>query len=1124
MNIQVFDKKVNMLYDYLYNDEFKENYEIKNIDIYNINESDIELPLDKNSNDFFNSLLKQNLQFLFNINDDIYFKIISDTISTIFKISFSSKSYNDNLMSYILSELILKNHTNGILLPIINFSVNLLDLKNLLSKINIPLSFETLLNNKKNKKIYIKIREGFYNLETLRIYINQNKKINYKLILFQIIHCLFKINESYKKFRHNNLNLDNIFIYTNKPFLSNKIKQNLFGNNYIIPNNSIQIKITNFEESIINDDNGNGDENGDENDNENDKIYITDHTEIITDIKNHKNENENIIFETNNNIIYDLINLAKDILKLNINLDLLTKNFLTKLKDMKKNDLENLNDDYFYNLNNDYFEEYAEKTNSQNFYIGKRILNNTNENNQNDKNKLINKKLIRINNKMNGGGEKTTVPPHNIEKNTPFRTNDEKSTFNKKQEDVVKPRQPPVLLEQTIYDTSTSKIQKQEPPPVYVPVYDTNGQSMAVPFASNMINPSLSQPIIKQYNVSLANPLHDFRTVSRIYEDIIPGDPVSFTFTTLYERQQLINFMRNLINTNTDGEDMIAIGGKNSLLSSIKMLDLNPYSISKTPYLDLARNFLIFRAAYPIRYNQEKNNVNIAKTSHGINVRIYNISLAEMISDNMSQNLSNFDFDMWRELHYYKYILDEIITKKKSPNFISYILYKKDKLSNINWSKLDTLQKNNTQLDINMDLKLIAYKKNTTDIKNITILFFKKEDNNDIIAMQQKLKIYPNINIINLNHNDSSYISLINKYNIKNFPAIIFKIDNNDYMPYNDLLTFDNIIKFINSSIIVLDNIIDLRKTSKESLILLTEAPHSNIIKWASPLYESSGALKKMLATGFHKKEVWESILFQIMHILYILQKEKIYFEELTLEKNIYIKDLYYDHNNQKYWIYNVDGLNYYVPNYGYLVLFDSKYSDSELFNYKIRSSNLFQDKNDKINNKNDIDYNFNYEQNIYDQFKNIFEPNIFISKLKVLGCLEPDTNILNLLRNIQNKNDIIEINLYIKEFFSKYLNNRIGKLLTISEKEKINILNRPKFNQRGELLVKQERYDEYKWVLYDKDDVGNMKKIINKNNDNMYINEICNSYSLLSYPQSEIINPLYIEENNIIETYSIKN
>ena len=30
------------------------------------------------------------------------------------------------------------------------------------------------------------------------------------------------------------------------------------------------------------------------------------------------------------------------------------------------------------------------------------------------------------------------------------------------------------------------------------------------------------------------------------------------------------------------------------------------------------------------------------------------------------------------------------------------------------------------------------------------------------------------------------------------------------------------------------------------------------------------------------------------------------------------------------YWIYNVDGLDYYVPNYGYLVLFDSKYSDLE--------------------------------------------------------------------------------------------------------------------------------------------------------------------------------------------------
>jgi hypothetical protein len=318
----------------------------------------------------------------------------------------------------------------------------------------------------------------------------------------------------------------------------------------------------------------------------------------------------------------------------------------------------------------------------------------------------------------------------------------------------------------------------------------------------------------------------------------------------------------------------------------------------------------------------------------------------------------------------------------------------------------------------------------------------------------------------------------------------------------------------------MLDSLIDLTKKSGESLILLTEAPNSNIIKWASPLYESSGALKKMIATGFHKTEVWESVLFQIMHILYILQNQEIYFEELSLENNIYIKDLYYDPNTINYWIYNVDGLDYYVPNYGYLVLFDSKYSDLESNNYKIISSKLYPNKNDKITDKNDLLYNFQYKTEIFKQFKNIFEPSIFSSQLKKMKCLEPENVILDLLRNISNDNSTTNINEFIKKYYAKYLNNRVGQYLTRVEKETINILNRPTFNKQGTLLIKQERYDEYKWVLFESNINNTVKNIINRDNNGYIINEKCNSYSLLATHPSEKIKPFGIEENKIIETY----
>ena len=1072
MNIETYEQKINMLYDYL-NNQFEENYEIQSIDINKIILSDIELPEGTESNEILQYLLKQNLQYLFTINDDIYFKVLSNNIPTLMKITINSNKFtlNDNLISYVLSEITLKKKQNNILLPIVNINVNLLDLKDILKSIdNLPIIYDNYFNKNKKKIICVKIRECFYNLSTLRNYIETENNINYKLLLFNIVYILEIIKTKYKKFNHNNLSVDNIFIYHKDVLDKNNVTIN--GITYNLPTQTYEIKITNFENTIITDKD----------------------IDILSGTLNIKNIN-------------DLSFLAKDILKINKNIDLLTKDFLVKLRDMKNNNIET--------LNNDYFDEYVIKKDKPSFK-GFRKLNIKFDLHINSENEsfLGNQKLIRTH-KMIGGGEKEEVLPFKQEKNTPFRTNDERNTFNKKQEDINKPRVPPVLVEQTIYDTSTVKNNPPVPPPVYVPVYDQYNQQMAVPFASNMINPALSQPVIKQYNVSLANPLHDFRTVSRVYEDVIPGDPRSFSFTTLYERKQLINFIRNIINNNIDGEDMIVTGGKNSLLSSVKLLDLNPYSVNKKPHIDLARNFLIFRAAYPIRYNSEKNVVNPSKNAHGINVRIYNISLGEMVGNEINQNLSNFDFDMWRELRYYRYILENIIEKKISPNFISSILYKKDKLSNVNWSKLDMIQ--NKKKEEVQNEKLIAFKKNNDNII-IKLLYI---DNNtaNFNNIKNSLIIYPNIKIINVDPSDVTNLGLINKYNIVSFPNILFKV-NNEYLKYDGDIKIDEIINFINTSIVVLDSLIDLSKTSGESLILLTEAPHSNIIKWSSPLYESSGALKKMIATGFHKAEVWESVLFQITHILCILQTHEIYFEELSLENNIYIKDLYYEPTTLNYWIYNIDGLDYYVPNYGYLVLFDSKYSDLESGNYKIISSKIFPNKNDKNNNNNDTTYNFNYKDEIYNQFKKIFEPSIFCSQLKKMGGLEPDNNILDLLRNISNDNTTKDICYFIKKYYCKYLNNRIGQYLTRQEKEMINVLNRPTFKKKGELLIKQERYDEYKWILYESDNNNNLKNILNKDISGNIISENCNSYSLLSLHPSEKVKPFGIEENKIIESY----
>jgi hypothetical protein len=1072
------ENRINLLYNYINSldtTDDNNNYYIDPINLKKINRDDIEMLYGEDSKNIFKFILDNQLQFLFNINDDIYLKIISPSNSAIIKISLSNNSFNDNYISYILSEFVLLKKTTHILLPIINISINLLDIKNLLTKIDSPNEFNLLLDKNKKKIVNVKVREGLYNLTTLRKYLNEDK-INYRNTLFRIIYTLLMIKTKYEYFQHNNLTLDNIFVYVHKNIKSElkiikeyRINMQVFYLN----NENYDIKITNFENSSI----------------------------------------------ENNNTHNDLVLLASDFLKENKNIDLKSKNFLTKLRDMKNNNLENLlNDEYFTDL-----------TTNKIKYKGSRKSQKINL--SDNQSKIIRNLILeKPNEQQTGGGEQQTVLPNKTEKNTPFRTNDERNTFNKRQEDVnVVPKGPPVLLEQKVYDTS-HKDKKPDIPPAYVPIYDNYQNPYTNPAGiTNMFNPNYTNPkvpIQKVYNISLANPLHDFTTVSRIYEDILPGEPYSLSFTSTFERIQLINYMKNLINNVGDGEPMTVTGGTNSLLSSIKLLDLNPYSLNTNPLLDLPTNFLIYRAAYPIRYDETKNTIAISKSAHGINVRIYNISFGEMIGDEINQNITNYDFNLWRELNYYNYVNKEILGKKKSPNFVSSVLYKKDNLSNVHWDKLALLQKkkvddfkkiNNAARIINNASRIQNNNNNNSTPVDIDLYFIYDFKNpfEEFELLENTLGDYLHIKI----HKINPYINrnIVLKFGIVKYPSIIFKY-NSKHLPYDGKILTQDIILFINKYIYPLDKIFDLSITSGESLVLLTEAPHSNIIKWASPMYENHGSLKKMLATGYHKKEVWKSILFQLIFILYFLQKEEIYFEEFSLENNIYIKDLYFDPVNINYWIYKIDGFDYYVPNYGYLVLFDSKYSDIELNEFKIRSSKLFPNKNDKDKNRSDNDYNLDYTDKIYNKFKSIFDPAIFSTKLKSQGGFEPDETIIRFIREIYSNNLGKNIGKYIFEYFKDYLHNRIGTEILRSEKESFSVLSRPSFDKPG-LLIKQERYDVYKWVLFINQNGDGTYKILNKDNIDNFIIEDINSYCLFNY--SDIIYPNNITEKNIIETFN---
>ena len=113
----------------------------------------------------------------------------------------------------------------------------------------------------------------------------------------------------------------------------------------------------------------------------------------------------------------------------------------------------------------------------------------------------------------------------------------------------------------------------------------------------------------------------------------------------------------------------ISPGEKRSLLSYIRLLELNPYNISNNPYLSLSKGFLLYNSAYPIRYDQTKNNLSIAKKALGVNVRIYELSEGAFRSNQLNDQIDQYNFDVWREMQYYNYVREEIIKKESKSKF-----------------------------------------------------------------------------------------------------------------------------------------------------------------------------------------------------------------------------------------------------------------------------------------------------------------------------------------------------------------------------------------------------------------------------------------------------------------------
>ena len=261
------DFRINTLYDAVYNDENKWQYNVKPIIKNNIELIDIKEPDYFDPSHIFNNQIK----FISKIHDKWTFKRTSDesypcTISI--GLYEQMGNYNDlgrselynPAIHYILSESVIAENFKHALLPVMFFDITLEKLKSYSKNM-----YETIKSDIKDDKnllqddktlLYVFITEHYFKIETVEEFIKNECKnmtlLHWKVLIFQVLFSLYKISEKIQKFRHNQLDLKSVKIYRKKE--NNKpVTYKVGSTEFQVPNVGFEIKITDFDSSYAGD-------------------------------------------------------------------------------------------------------------------------------------------------------------------------------------------------------------------------------------------------------------------------------------------------------------------------------------------------------------------------------------------------------------------------------------------------------------------------------------------------------------------------------------------------------------------------------------------------------------------------------------------------------------------------------------------------------------------------------------------------------------------------------------------------------------------------------------------------------------------------------------------------------
>lgn len=782
---------------------------------------------------------------------------------------------------------------------------------------------------------------------------------------------------------------------------------------------------------------------------------------------------------------------------------------------------------------------------------------------------------------MKGAGDRV-IPPYVEQPGNPFTSLEEKSSrterFNDNQRMAEKTKQSLGLNKP---ETPIIDLQVYQPPapakppaPVniknFIPIGTSNYGTQVVPnlmYPDMVMNPYLSNmpasnlpythvanqpPILKNYTINIGGVNADHGQVNAIFEDIMPEKFNNNSFNTIMERVNITQYIRSIFIKQYDGED-VSLGGKadNSLLRYIKFLDLNPYNpnlLSDNPYKGLPDNMLIYRSCYPIRKNPMLNQVQCASRALGMNVRIYRLTNAEY--DVMKTDKSYDDYDIWRELRYYEYIRDVIIKKGICPNFTIMYSYNISQNCDIDFEKVNGLKRNfssnGRETRFNVRNNDGIQSGNSLDKPSGVAAGHRPMSGGSkkIYSLTGDNKVCP---LTGGNITFASTLGIKPRENV-GIMSTMNNSGNNRLVNTNGKVT---LVKNENAS-------------SGKALIMLTEAPTTSIIAWASKEYKVMGNVRQMINTGYHSEEVWLSVIFQLIAGLYAMQCHGIVINEFSLVDNVYIKEVTTHGHIRKYWIYNIDGFNYYVPNHGFLVLIDSNYkdivnpADKLSLNKRIgRSSSTrectmvggFGDNSDptlldadedsysedSIKKIDGIIFKDSKEVDIdslsISNFKRALNLNNFSNAFVNVGGSRPNGAKVNKILESVTSYSGTSISDFIFDNMKMFMNNRIGTLLYTDEISNIMEGTIIDFAKVGQILVCETDYKTYTFVLYSGPGQDGKYQIITRDNPSdisTLVTKYVTKDLLKLYSPHEQINQQIKDSNftsdNLLETYVIRN